>query len=549
MKNIVIVSMLACPLFCCAMEDKKRKAGHYLQEAKKTKQDPQAEGIVAGFEKMKLSPDHELENKLAQENKVALRSYDEKNIFEFDVDTMSLVSTYYTLLKDLRGGSALPSWEHSSGFEKTSELSLLGGIYTFEEGTSPDVIKRCIAYFTNPGQLSDIKEDILKNPNQAFQMWYNVKRLGVEPLETFVAENIFEMYLRDKDVQRELLDCVDRLGKVDAHKLKKVFIACFGGDTQVFDDVFENHYYKNPKYWDLKNPIQEIKMDDGKPVHRVTVSSTEKYVTAEIKNECLHIYKKNCGIFEEIETIELLRHDMKGGSYTMVAFSPDDSLCVVEQKRGLYESLQVYDCKNWKMIDKLEDQRASLKNLAGFTKDNALILVSKGTISLYDVAQKKMVQIPDRSALEKSEKSVLRDLEKEALLKAREYVELLGTYEEPYRFEFKRIDATYRYALVPFNSIAPGTQGSGLISNVVIFDCEKKQGVRVFSDSSDMDFFLDGAGFVDTSYEKSWYGASESKICFYGTTLQGIVEKLLGDDFFKRLQSTSFFSFSSFLRK
>ena len=567
MKNLLVVVMLACPLVCCAMQqpkDLKRKAGEYLQEAKKTKQDPKNEAIVQVYQEKdvmelcgdferteKLESELDFEKKLMQKNQVALSSYDKKIFHVFDIDTVSVCSKYYAFLQKLRSSSQQPLWDSERQVETPSTIRLVGGLYTFEEGTSLEVIKLFIAFFTDPEKLSEIEKKIVQAPHQAFEMWHNAHRLGVEPLETFVGERILELLLRDKGVQNKLLQCMDSAGVVDAKKLKKVFVSCFGGNEQVFDTIFESYYQRNPRHWDTDHPIQEIKIQGGMKVHKTTMSPTGKFVTAEIRNECLYVYKHSNNAFELDTALPLSQLD-KGPSVATVTFSSDDSLCALCQKCGFSQLLRIYRCEDWKILDVFEYDMRLEKSFEGFTKDNLLIFGDKNNVMLvlYDVGQKKPIRTCDRGIVDVLEDSLFADIKTEAIKKAQESVKKFILYENPKMFKLEKITFDGRYAEISFWS--EFSRGSEIQQSSLLFDCREQKVACILFDDYPSLFLPSLLGVIRYVYSPQSiipWRAEESKICFYGTTLQGIVEGFLGQDFFKPPQSTSLFSTSSLFPK
>lgn len=570
MKKIVM-GMALCPLMCCAMQhnkDLKRKAVAYVNESKKKKQDQKTEAIAQFYHEqdvmalcddMKNKMKLDLDKKLMQENKVALQSHDEKIFEVFDLDIISPLATYYALIKKFKSNSILPSWDVEHNKTTTLAVSFVGGIYKFDEGTSPLVIQLCVAYFKDPTKLPEIQQEILKHPQQVLEIWYNVSRLGIAPLTTFVGDHMFELLLRDQDVQKKLLQCVDMEGIVSSQQIKDVFVGCFGGDEPLFDTIFEKYYHNNPRFWNMQHPVQEINIESGKPVHKVTVSNTGTYVTAEIKHDCLLIYKKNKDKFELDQTIQL-RHLDKGASVTQVVFSPDDSLCMVYQKRGLWVTWHVYDCTTWRILEDFgRPDDCHIKKFLGFTQDNLLILDVylndlgddlESEALLYDVYKKcicsRDVNVNDVKYVQKT---LDPNVEKELLAQVQKAVKALGTYEQPYNFELENLLPNGRAASISFYSTF--SRGSGMMITRIIFDCHAQEIVWECSDF-DLEVFSNGSGCVEAHYQSAsvipWRD-KESKICFYATTLQGIVEKYLGDDFFKQLQSTSWFSSMSSISK
>lgn len=115
-------------------------------------------------------------------------------------------------------------------------------------------------------------------------------------------------------------------------------------------------------------------------------------------------------------------------------------------------------------------------------------------------------------------------------------------YDSPSQFKLAYVSNDGRSIVISFTAIRPGTRGSGIMDNAVVFDCDSGEIVQKFSDISSIDFSSDMSFYVSTKTDKGWF-SSKSKVMVHGVTLQSILEKDCGKNIFGASEKTSLFSF------
>lgn len=499
------------------------------------------------------------------------------------------------------------------------KITLEDGIqdeYVFN--VSDKITKALVSYLAKPS-LSTFPTD-LSTAFEIVQAWLQADYLGIPVLENCLGENLVKLMKQDANFINKISACSIKDGRRDNQELQNIFIEYFGGNKVLFNLWLERYCLNNPLYWDSHVEQGKIIIENAWNLGEVQLSTTGLFVVIGVTdnnhlNTCLVYNKGDSGNFSHVSSLALEKSAVNGGSDSSILFNSDDTYCVVYQKRGFLEWLQLYDCKSWKMID---DLKCLKKRFVGFEKENVIVLCDydKKALQFYDFVAKKNVHTCDVSGLANLEDAVtirevvvtpqglhhlffndgvlmnfdsaydvcahetkriedlrknfihmrghfsslmspdgkrlilvldddlvqVRDGQSRSCIKEFSYREVRLLYDSPSQFKLAHVSADGRSIVISFTAIRPGTRGSGIMDNAVVFDCDSGNIVQKFSDIGSIDFSSDMSFYINTKTDKGWF-SSKSKVMMHGVTLQALLEKDCGKNIFDVSKPKSLVSF------